>query len=958
MLEPRGDKMGFVRTNSGSPDPIANQRYEERVLLVLTLIIGAIVSLAVVAFILLTENLGARMYPVGSAAWRRVLIPVAGALGTGFFLYRYFPNARGSGIPQAKVALFLRDGYISFRTVVGKFTLCSISLASGIALGREGPSVQVGAGIASALGRRLGLTTKSVKSLVPAGAAAALAAAFNTPISAVLFSLEEVMGDMNAPVLGSIVLSSATSWIVLHLLLGDEPLFHVPAYQLVHPVEFIFYAVLGLIGGLVSVAFVKLLLWQRKFFLTRPEWSQWFLPAAGGLTVGLLGWFSPRVLGVGYAVVGQALNGQLVLGVMAGLVLLKLIATATCYASGNAGGIFGPSLFIGAMMGGAVGGVVHNLAPDYTGGVGAYALVGMGAAFAGIVRTPMTSVIMIFEITRDYSIIVPLMIANLISYFLSSKLQEEPIYDALQHQDGIHLPGASPAPEVLLTVAHAFHADAPVCRSTDRIQKVAGLVDHGQGAWPVVDPEGLRGMVTGAQLDEALREGRGDETLARLVPAPSPIEVLTAESFPHVHADHTLDFAMRRMAETGLKVLPVVSRTNIRELEGTISVDDIIAAHGPNLLPAAAPEEGGPRERVPVRMLGGALAALAGLVVLTGFFNYFYRAERSTQAQTYYEAGTRLLQSARYEEAVEQFRKALSISHTTDDRLMLGVALAQAGHLNEATTYLNQVLRDRPQDGEANLETARVLAQTGRTDDAVLRYQRAASGSWPDNPQDHRVQARFELVELLRKAGRRAQARAELLSLAAQPPADIPNRLRLARTLTDFGLLKDAADAYRGVVERDKQNVMAYEGLGAAEFQLGDYASAEQTYRKVLVMEPSNREAAKKEQVCRTLVALDPAVPGLKPEERFRRSQSVLRRVFEAQARCVQASGQPRATGGDAQAARVALSRRSRPGSYYDAADSNLMLAERLWAQRLTLCKVAPSSDDPLDILMTKLGKQ
>ena len=214
-------------------------------MLVLTLIIGAIVGLVVVAFILLTENLGAKLYPAGGAPWRRLMIPLVGALGTGFFLFRYFPNARGSGIPQTKMALFLRDGYISFRTVLGKFGLCSVSLASGIALGREGPSVQVGAGIASVLGRRLGLSPASVKALVPVGASAALAAAFNTPIAAVLFSLEEVMGDMHAPVLGSIVLSSATSWIVLHLLLGDEPLFHVPAYQLVHPVEFVFYAAAG-----------------------------------------------------------------------------------------------------------------------------------------------------------------------------------------------------------------------------------------------------------------------------------------------------------------------------------------------------------------------------------------------------------------------------------------------------------------------------------------------------------------------------------------------------------------------------------------------------------------------------------------------------------------------------------------------------------------------------------------
>ncbi len=906
-----------------------------------------------VAFILLTENLGARLYPAGGAAWRRVLIPVAGAVGTGFLLYRYFPNARGSGIPQTKVALFLRDGYISFRTVLGKFSLCSVSLASGIALGREGPSVQVGAGIASTLGRRLGLSTGSVKALVPAGATAALAAAFNTPISAVLFSLEEVMGDMQAPILGSIVLSSATSWMVLHLLLGDEPLFHVPAYQLVHPVEFVFYAALGLVGGLVSVAFVKLLLWQRQRFLAMPESIKWFLPGVGGLTVGLLGWFFPDVLGVGYSVVGKALNGQMLVGAMALLVSLKLVATATCYASGNAGGIFGPSLFIGAMMGGAVGGVVHMLAPDYTGGVGAYALVGMGAAFAGIVRTPMTSVIMIFEITRDYSIIVPLMIANLISYFLSSKLQEEPIYEALQHQDGIHLPGAPAAPTVPLTVGDAFRRDVPVLAATDRIERAAAIVDRARGAWPVVDADGLRGMITAAQLNDAMGAGRSQETLARLIPAPSLIEVLTAESFPHIHTDHSLDVAMRRMAESGLTALPVVSRENIRKLEGTISVDDIVAAHAADWprRPSSAGED--LRQRAPLPVLGGALAALAGLAVLVGLLNYFYRAERSGQAQTSYQTGTRLLAQNRYEEAVEQFRRALSIAHTTDDRLMLGVALARAGHSNEALSYLNQVLRERPQNGPANLELAHLLEQQGKVDDAAARYQRAATGTWPGNARQNRNEARFELVQMLAKSGRPARARSELLSMAAEPPSDSAARQRLARMLADFGLLKEAAEVYRGIVQQEKQNAAAYQGLGTVEFQLGDYASAQQAFRRALAIDPANQAAAQRAETAQKLLALDPTLPGLRPEERFRRSQVLLRDVVREKSRCTEGSASRSLTSDD-RAARAVLSQKRRPASYSDAADSNLALAQRVWGERLTACAGAPAPDDPLAVILGK----
>src|SRR5262252_1492618 len=256
---------------------------EDQLFLVLTLVIGAVVGLVVVAFIVVTERAGLRMYPVNGAPWRRLVTPIVGALVTGYLLYRYFPNARGSGIPQTKTALFAGDGTISLQTVVGKFVCSSASLAIGIALGREGPSVHIGAGIASVLARWLGLTPEKVKSLLPVGAAAALAAAFNPPIAAVLFSLEEVMGDLHAPLLGSVVLSSATSWMVLHLLLGDEPLFHVPAYHLVHPVEFALYAVLGVVGGLVSVWFVKMLLWMRARFLVLPASTQWLQPVAGGL---------------------------------------------------------------------------------------------------------------------------------------------------------------------------------------------------------------------------------------------------------------------------------------------------------------------------------------------------------------------------------------------------------------------------------------------------------------------------------------------------------------------------------------------------------------------------------------------------------------------------------------------------------------------------------------------------
>src|SRR6267378_12035 len=221
---------------------------EDQVFLILALVIGALTGLAVVAFILLTERMGMRLYPVGGAPWRRLLFPIVGSLGIGYLLFRYFPYARGSGVPQTKAALFAREGRITLRTVLGKFFCTSATLASGIPLGREGPSVQVGAGIGSVLGRLLGLRSEQVKKLIPVGAAAAIAAAFNTPLAAVLFALEEIVGDLHAPVMGAVVLASATAWMVLRLLLGNNPLFKVPQYQLVSPWEFAAYAVLGVAG--------------------------------------------------------------------------------------------------------------------------------------------------------------------------------------------------------------------------------------------------------------------------------------------------------------------------------------------------------------------------------------------------------------------------------------------------------------------------------------------------------------------------------------------------------------------------------------------------------------------------------------------------------------------------------------------------------------------------------------
>jgi len=546
---------------------------EDQVFLVLTLVIGAFTGLAVVAFILVTERIGQRLYPAGGAAFRRLLMPILGSLGMGYLLFRYFPEARGSGVPQTKTALFAQEGHISLRTLLGKFFCTSATLASGIPLGREGPSVQVGGGIASVFGRHLGLGPEKVKALIPVGAAAAIAAAFNTPLAAVLFTLEELMSDLHAPVLGSVVLASATSWMVLRLILGNHPLFYVPQYQLVHPIELGIYAILGVAGGLISVAFTRLLLGMRERFQALPKKTIWFQPMAGGVLVGLMGWFVPQVLGVGYGYVGDALGGKMALQLMALLVVLKLLAVTTSYASGNAGGLFGPSLFIGAMLGGTVGSIAHRLLPNYTAAPGAYALVGMGTAFAGIVRAPMTSVLMIFETTQDYAVIVPLMISNLVSFFISSRLQRRPLYDALAFQDGVHLPsslsrhheGDRQVAQVMRAATEMLPAHLTVQDALDRVRSST------LQAWLVEDERGVVGTVSSTLLQHSLAEGSAARRLDELV---------DGRSFPHVHSDHSLHLALERLGTAELALLPVVSRANVHQLEGMVTLLDVLNAYG------------------------------------------------------------------------------------------------------------------------------------------------------------------------------------------------------------------------------------------------------------------------------------------------------------------------------------------------------------------------------------------
>jgi len=421
------------------------------------------------------------------------------------------------------------------------------------------------------------ISRRRLQSLIPIGAAAGLAAAFNTPIAAVTFTLEEILGDSAGKPLGSIVIAAVIAAVIERSILGENPIFSVPSYKLNAAIELVAYAVLGLLAGLAATAFNVSLLKLRAFFKGQKMIPQWAAPGAGGLILGgigvaaLLSTGSSSIFGVGYSQLSVELQGGLPLKVLLILGVLKLVATVTSYGSGSSGGIFGPSLYIGGMLGGAIGVITQSVLHAKT-APGAFALVGMGAVFAGVVRAPVTSIVMIFEMTNNYSIILPLMIANITSYALASRLNPMPIYDALLLQDGIHLPHMERPHLRRITVGKAMTRDVVTVPGTLSVEaafrQVQDLPRHFH-AYPVVDGESiLIGIFTFNDLKRALARGLGKSSLA---------EVAT-KTLVHAHPDHTLDAAMLKLGRKGISQLPVVSRKKTSQLLGILTMHDVVEA--------------------------------------------------------------------------------------------------------------------------------------------------------------------------------------------------------------------------------------------------------------------------------------------------------------------------------------------------------------------------------------------
>jgi CIC family chloride channel protein len=543
---------------------------EPQRLFALTLVLGVLCGLAAVAFhfaIGLGEQalfLRAMAAPGRSWMFWTILCPTLGGLGGGIILQFFVPNARGSGIPQVKVAYAARDGVVRLRDAAGKFLLSSLQIGSGASLGREGPTVQICAGIASAIGRFGRLSPRNRHRLIPVGAAAGIAAAFNAPIAAVTFTIEEVVGDLDQTVLSGVIVAAALAAVIERSVLGTHPIFHLARnFGLSDPRSLLFYALLGVAAAGVSVAFTDGLLVVRRKFRDQRRLPLWAQPAVGGLVtgalaVGVMAWLHiGGVNGGGYSVLEQSLSGALPVRVMAVLCAAKLVATVCSYSSGGAGGIFAPSLFMGAMLGGTVGSLDQRLFHTGSDTVGAFALVGMGAVFSGTIRAPMTSVLIIVELTSGYGLILPLMIANMSAYVLASRWRPLPIYEALLAQDGVKLrhrtAGASALDHVKLGALLSSERQFITLKHSSPARD---LLHHegknGQRVFPVLDAEQkLVGLVTA-------------EELAVLAAEPELELLVNAQDMMRppigLHTDDGLLAALELMNAQRLRELPVLDQ--------------------------------------------------------------------------------------------------------------------------------------------------------------------------------------------------------------------------------------------------------------------------------------------------------------------------------------------------------------------------------------------------------------
>lgn len=546
--------------------------------ILLALLVGVVSGLGAVGFrylldlfqVLFFGSYQDSLSPLGRYAV--ILLPATGGLFVGLLVYFLAREAKGHGVPEVMLAVSRNGGRIRGRVAVVKALASSICISSGGSVGREGPIVQIGSAAASFLGQRFGVSSTWIQVLVACGAAGGISATFNAPIAGVFFALEVILRSFSVQYFGLVVISSVIADVISQMFLGNDPAFVVPHYSLTNPWELGLYALLGVLSAILGLAFMRFLYFMEDRFDNLKWVPEYLRPVIGGAGVGAIGFFYPQIFGVGYGPIGGALAASYTLQLLAIIALMKILATSLTLGSGGSGGVFAPSLFIGAMAGSAFGEGAGLLFPGAVGPAGAYGVVGMAAVFTGAAWAPITAIIIVFEMTRDYNLMLPLMLAVVVSTFLSRRLSRDSIYTLKLRRRGIDLLATRRqgifdtimVGEIMAKSYPFVYTDSPVQNlpSTFESTGVHGL--------PVLNAEQeLVGIVTATDVEHAMSNGYEGRTAYDIA----------TRSLITAYEDQTLSEVVTQPGAQEVGYIPVVDREDSKKLLGVLRRQDMITAY-------------------------------------------------------------------------------------------------------------------------------------------------------------------------------------------------------------------------------------------------------------------------------------------------------------------------------------------------------------------------------------------
>ncbi len=554
------------------------------VMLVLAVLIGVVTGLSSVLFRLMLEG------AIKGYSWTiekmffflpnyssSLFIPILAGLIVGPLTYHLAKEARGTGIPEVMEAVALKNGIIEIRVTITKMFATVASLGGGLSAGREGPIIQIGSGIGSYFGQIFKLNTKKTKTCVAAGAAAGIAATFNTPLAGVIFAQEVILGKYIPNSFFNIVISAVTASVVSERFFGNSPVFIIQRYSFEQPIELLFYVLLGILAALVGTLFVKTLYKSEDLF-GKVKVPDWLKPALGGVIIGVIGFQFPEVLGIGYNTIEAIFKQEFLLNSLLIIIVVKIFATSITLGSGHSGGIFAPSLLLGAALGDAVGIFINYLFPELGIDPITYAIVGMGAVLAGTIQAPLTAMFIIFEMIQDYHIALPLMISVVFSTILFSYFNNgNSIFNIKLLRRGVNLKAGKDINIMKrITVNEVMTTSVTICRDFEKVGKVIKVMhDTKHNGFPVLNANNnLVGIITLQDIREAPVEGIMEESVSKLM----------TKKLIYAYNDETLEDVFHKLGKYDLGHIPVVSKENPDELVGIITRSDVIKAYDQHLL--------------------------------------------------------------------------------------------------------------------------------------------------------------------------------------------------------------------------------------------------------------------------------------------------------------------------------------------------------------------------------------